>query len=424
MAELLIHGGAPLCGEITIQGAKNSALPILAATLLTRETCVLEHVPRLTDVDASCAILRHLGARVERGKHTLTVTAGEVTDAEIPDALMRAMRSSILFVGPLLARTGRAACALPGGCQLGPRPIDLHLEALRALGVSAEQHGDYLVCRGRPRAGVIRLRYPSVGATENALMAAVCAPGVSRISGAACEPEIGDLAAFLRALGARIAGDGTPEIEVEGVKCLHGARHRIMPDRIVAATYLSAVAAAGGEAVLRGAREAHLLPVVQTLRRAGAQIDAEEDRLIIRAGALRTPGTIETAPYPGFPTDAQAPIMAALLRAEGRTVIHETVFSARFAHVPQLRRLGAQIVIAGRLAEVTGTARLHGTHLHAPDLRGGAAIIAAALGAEGESRVTGLSHVDRGYEDIARDLRQLGASVERVEISEETVHPT
>lgn len=415
MAELLILGGTPLCGEVEIQGAKNSALPILAASLLTREPCALENVPRLTDVDASCAILRRLGARVSREGRTLVTAAGELSDSRIPEALMRAMRSSILFVGPLLARTGRASCGLPGGCRLGTRPIDLHLEALRALGVSAVQRGERIECRGRPRGGTVRLRYPSVGATENALMAAALADGVSTIRGAACEPEIVDLANFLRALGAHIAGDGTPEIRVDGVRTLHGARYRVMSDRIVAATYLSAVAAAGGEGLLRGAREEHLRPVVQTLRQAGAQITAEETLLRIRAAALHAPKPIETAPYPGFPTDAQAPVTAALLRAEGETTLRERVFSSRFAHVPELRRLGARIALNDRTLTVTGVETLHGSHLRAQDLRGGAALAVGALGARGESRITGIAHIERGYEDLARDLRALGADARRLE---------
>ncbi len=424
MAELIIRGGRPLDGKVEIQGAKNSALPILAACVLTKGPCVLENVPRLTDVDASAAILRHLGASVSREGGTVTVTAGGLTVADIPDELMRAMRSSILFAGPLLARTGRAECSLPGGCELGPRPIDLHLAAFAALGAHVELRGGHLICRGKLRGGEIHLRYPSVGATENALMAAVLARGESTILGAAREPEIMELCDFLRALGAKISGDGTDTIRIFGAEPLHGARHRVRADRIVTATYLAAAAAAGGEAYLSGARPAELGPVIRTLRQAGADILSEPGGLRIRAGKLHAPEPIVTAPYPGFPTDAQAPVMAALLRAEGQTEISETVFSARFSHVPELRRLGANIAINGQTATVTGASALHGTHLRAEDLRGGAAAVVGALGAAGESRVTGLCHIDRGYEDIARDLTALGAAVFRRETPAGTADST
>lgn len=424
MAELVIIGGAPLRGETAVQGAKNAALPMLAAALLTGQTCVLENVPRLTDVDAACAIARCLGARVAREGTSVSVTAGELTASRIPDEWMRAMRSSILFLAPLLARTGRAECALPGGCALGARPVNLHLEALGALGVQASVQGERLLFRGRLRGGKIALRYPSVGATENAVMAAALAPGESVISGAAREPEIVELCEFLRAMGARITGEGTARIAVSGVPALHGALARVRPDRIVTATYLAAVAAAGGEAVLRGADEARVRPVIEVLRRAGAELTAEPGLLRIRAGALHAPGRIVTAPYPGFPTDAQAPIMAALLRAQGQTQLCETVFSARFSHVPELRRMGAQIALNGQEATITGVAALHGTHLRAHDLRGGAAAAVAALAAEGESRLTGLAHVDRGYEDLTRDLRNLGVNVKRLENSTQSVYTT
>ena len=415
MAELIIRGGRPLDGKVEIQGAKNSALPILAACVLTRGTCVLENVPRLTDVDASAAILRHLGASVSREGGTVTVAA------DIPDELMRAMRSSILFAGPLLARTGRAECCLPGGCELGPRPVDLHLAALTALGAHVELRGGRLICRGRLRGGEIRQNYPSVGATENALMAAALARGESVIFGAAREPEIAELCDFLRGLGAKIAGGGTDTIRVSGAGALHGARHRVRADRIVTATYLCAAAAAGGEGYLSGARAAELGPVITTLRQAGAEISEEPGGIFIRAGCLRAPEPIVTAPYPGFPTDAQAPVMAALLRAKGKTEICETVFSARFSHVPELRRLGASITVRGQTAHITGADALHGTHLRAEDLRGGAAAVVGALGAQGESCVTGVCHIDRGYEDIARDLTALGASVTRAETAGHTI---
>ncbi len=424
MSELVICGGVPLRGETRIQGAKNSVLPILAAALLARSPCTVRGCPALTDVEASCAILRCLGAHAEREADTVSIVPAGLAETRIPDALMQTMRSSVLFLGPLLARAGRAEISLPGGCELGPRPVDLHLAALRALGTQVTADGGRILCRGKLRGGSIRFPYPSVGATENAMMAAATAPGVTTISGAACEPEICDLAAFLRAMGARIAGDGTPEVTIDGVPELHGAVFRVMPDRIAAATWLAAAAAAGGEVALRGAEPVHLEPVIETLRAAGAQIAVYDECITLHADRLHAPGRIETAPYPGFPTDAQAPVMAALLRAEGETVIRETVFSSRFSHVPELRRLGARIAVSGDTAHVTGVAALHGSLLRAKDLRGGAAAIVGALGAEGESRVTGLAHIDRGYEDVTRDLGNLGAQIKRLETGGEIVYTT
>ena len=424
MAVFLVRGGVPLRGDTVIQGAKNSVLPILAAAVLSGGTCELQNCPKLSDVEAACSILRHLGAKVERNDDVIAVSASDICSAQIPNVLMQAMRSSVLFLGPLLARCGEAEISLPGGCELGPRPVDLHLEALRALGAEVMVDGSRIRCRGTLRGGVIRLRYPSVGATENAMMAAVAAPGVTVISGAACEPEICDLAGYLRALGANVSGDGTPAVVIEGGMALHGASYRVMPDRIVTATWLSAAAAAGGEIVLHGARASHIAPVIEVFSRAGAQFDLTADRIRMRSGSLRAPGEIVTAPYPGFPTDAQAPVMAGLLRAVGTTPFRETVFSARYAHVPELCRLGARITTDGERAAVTGADKLHGAVMTAKDLRGGAAVTIGALGAEGESRITGLSHIDRGYEDMARDLGSLGAQIERLEIPEEIVYTT
>lgn len=418
MEVFLVRGGAPLRGETVIQGAKNSVLPILAATVLSDGACEIHNCPQLSDVEAACEILRHLGAKVERERDIIAVSAQNLCPAQIPDALMQAMRSSVLFLGPLLARCAEAQISLPGGCELGPRPVDLHLEALRALGAEAEIEGACIRCRGTLHGGVIRLRYPSVGATENAMMAAAAATGVTVISGAACEPEICDLAGFLRALGAKISGDGTPAVVIEGGALLRGAQYRVMPDRIVTATWLSAAAAAGGEITLHGARASHIAPVIEVFSRAGARFDLTADRIRMCSERLRAPAEIVTAPYPGFPTDAQAPVMAGLLRAEGTTLFRETVFSARYAHVPELVRMGARITASGECAAVTGVRMLHAAKMEAKDLRGGAAVTIGALGAEGESRIAGLSHIDRGYEDMARDLGSLGARIERLEIRE------
>lgn len=423
MAVFLVRGGTALAGETTVQGAKNSVLPILAATAAVRGCCTLHNCPKLTDVEAACSILRHLGAKVEQNGRDITVNTETIHTGSIPDKLMQTMRSSVLFLGPVLARTEQAEISLPGGCELGPRPVDLHLSALRALGADVTSDGARIICRGRLRGGTIRLRYPSVGATENAMMAAAGADGGSTIENAAREPEICDLAKFLRAAGARIAGDGTNTITLEPAP-LHGAEHTIAADRIVTATWLSAAAAAGGRIALRGARPEQLEPVLAVLSRAGARFAYDGGVLQMHAQRLHAPGRIETAPYPGFPTDAQAPVMAALLRAKGQTHFCETVFSSRYAHAHELRKLGANIRIDGPDAVVTGVRSLHGARMEAKDLRGGAAAVVGALGAMGESVVSGIGHIERGYEDLPRDLENMGACVKRVEINESIVYTT
>jgi UDP-N-acetylglucosamine 1-carboxyvinyltransferase len=413
MSQYFIEGGQRLCGEVAIQGAKNSVLPILAATLLNKGDTLLRRCPRLRDVDASVRILRHLGCAAEWKGEELEIRTGEIGRAEITDALMREMRSSAIFLGAMLARCGEAEISYPGGCELGPRPIDLHLAGLRAMGAEIREEGGTLHCRApRLRGTDIVLSIPSVGATENLMLAACGAEGVTKISNAAREPEIRDLQEFLVACGARVRGAGTSTVIVEGGAPLHGCTYTVMPDRIVAATYLSAVAAAGGEALLSGAREDHLLAVTAALRAAGCRIREDERGIAIRAEEpLRAVNMIRTAPYPGFPTDAQALVMAALLRSQGVTVFEENIFENRYRHVGELVRMGAEIRIFGRVAVVTGVPALHGAAVQATDLRGGAALCVAALAAEGRTQVTDTHHIDRGYEDLTRDLRALGAQI-------------
>ncbi len=417
MSRFLIEGGTALSGEVRIQGAKNSVLPILAATLLNRGVTVLRGCPRLRDVDASVKILRHLGCSAQRSGEILTVDTSGMRGSEIPDTLMREMRSSAIFLGAILARCGTAKLSYPGGCELGPRPIDLHIAGLRQLGAEITEEGGTLLCRApKLRGREIILSLPSVGATENLMLAACGAEGDTRIVNAAREPEIVDLQNFLRGCGAEVSGAGTDQIVISGGRTLHECGYTIMPDRIAAATYLCAASSAGGEIRLLGAREEHLSTVAAALREAGCAITGDETGMVCRAPErLRGISPVRTAPYPGFPTDAQAVLMAALLRSRGTTVFEENIFASRYRHVDELVRMGGSIQVSGRVAVVTGVERLHGARVRSTDLRGGAALCVAALAAEGASQVEEISHIDRGYEDLAGDLRRLGARIIREE---------
>ena len=417
MSAYLVEGGNRLQGTARVHGAKNSVLPILAATILCPGESVVHNCPDLSDVRASIAILEHLGCRVERAGDTVTVDASALTGRDVPDALMREMRSSVIFLGAILARLGEAVMSFPGGCELGPRPIDLHLAAIRSLGAQVREQGGELHCSaaGGLAGCEITFSIPSVGATENAMLCASGAEGVTVICNAAREPEIVDLQAFLRALGADVLGAGTSVITVRGKKPLHGGEHTVMPDRIVAATLLTAVAAAGGEAELLGTDYRQLSTVTAVLTEAGCRIRSGSDSIhICREAPLRGVRPIRTAPYPGFPTDAQPPVMAALCQGTGTTVFVENMFESRYRHVDELSRMGADIRVEGKVAVVCGVERLHGAALQAADLRGGAALVVAALGAEGRSEITGLHHMDRGYYGLEDTLRGLGADIVRV----------
>ena len=415
MSQLLVRGGQPLHGEVTIQGAKNSVLPILAATVLTGDRVVLRGCPRLRDVDASIRILQSLGCRAQWEGDALTVDTAALNRCEISDILMREMRSSAIFLGAVLARLGRADISYPGGCELGPRPIDLHLSGLRDLGADIREEGGILHCTASRLAGrELMLSLPSVGATENLMLAACGAEGPTVISNAAREPEIVDLQDFLNACGAEVSGAGSTSVTIRGGKPLHGCEFRCMPDRIVAATYLCACASAGGEVYLRGARERHLATVADALRQAGCTVAGDGEGIACRCRRrLRAVRPVRTAPYPGFPTDAQAVLMAAMLKSRGTTVFEENIFENRYRHVDELTRMGAEIRVAGRVAVVTGVERLSGAAVRCTDLRGGAALCVAALAADGETRIFETAHIDRGYEDIVRDLRALGADAVR-----------
>ena len=416
MSMFLVEGGRRLEGTVRTHGAKNSVLPILAATILGRGESVIRNCPALSDVTASLAILEHLGCKTAREGDAVRVDASSLKRCDVPDGLMREMRSSVIFLGAILGRMGEAVLSAPGGCELGPRPIDLHLASIRALGGTVEEAGGALRCTGPHMAGTdIVLSIPSVGATENTLLAAVAAQGVNTITNAAREPEIADLQAFLRAMGADVRGAGSSMITIRGGLPLHGAEHTVMGDRIVAATYLAAVAAAGGEIEVTGADCRHLSTVTSVLSQAGCKVRSDDSRISLSSsGPLRGVSPVRTAPYPGFPTDAQAPLMAALAGGTGCTVFVENMFESRYRHVDELIRMGADIRVEGRVAVVYGVTRLHGATVMASDLRGGAALVVAALGAEGTTTVTGLHHIDRGYQSLEYDLQRLGAQIRRV----------
>ena len=417
MKVIAVEGGNRLRGELTVQSAKNSVLPILAAAILSGGVSVIERCPRLEDVDASVDILRHLGCRVRWLGEDLEVDSSGLSRWDIPDSLMRRMRSSVIFLGAILARCGCAELSYPGGCELGPRPIDLHLSALRALGAGIDECGGQLRCRGGGLHGTeIVLTLPSVGATENAMLAACGAGGVTVISNASREPEIMDLQVFLRKMGASVRGAGTSTVIVEGGRPLHGCRHRCIGDRIAAATYLSAVAATGGDVTLNGVDYRHLSTVTTALSQAGCRISSDAGHIRLQsAGQLRGVCPIHTSPYPGFPTDAQAVVMAALLRSRGTTVFVENMFQNRYRHVAELQRMGASIRLEGRVAVLCGVPRLCGAAVRCTDLRGGAALVLAGLQADGITQVEEIHHIKRGYSDLTGDLARLGAKIREIE---------
>ena len=414
MSAFFVEGGHRLEGEIRVHGAKNSVLPILAAAILVPGVSVIQNCPDLSDVAASLEILRHLGCRAERSGDTITVDAGTLTRSDVPDDLMREMRSSVIFLGAVLGRTGEATMSYPGGCELGPRPIDLHLAALRSLGAGIEEETGRLRCSGALTGCDITLALPSVGATENAMLAAVTASGTTTITNAAREPEIVDLQRFLCTMGADVRGAGSSVITVRGGAPLHGGTYAVMGDRIVACTYLAAAAAAGGEIAVKGCDYRHLSTVTAVLAEGGCVLRSGPDRIDLKCSApLRAVRPIRTAPYPGFPTDAQALLMAAFARSTGATVFVENIFESRYRQVDELIRMGADIKVEGRVAVVCGVSALHGAAVRSHDLRGGAALVVAALGAEGKSEITDLHHIDRGYQDLDKALSSLGAAIRR-----------
>ncbi len=417
MDSLLIKGGVPLHGEVEISGAKNAVLPIMAATLLTAETCVIRHVPDLSDVKFMGQILASLGAEVKFEGDTLTVRAAKIKpfgDYE----LIRKMRGSVCILGPLLGRLRKATVSLPGGCAIGARPIGLHLKGLKALGAKISIENGYVRTTTPKLAGAElflggRLG-PTVLGTANVMMAATLADGVTVIHSAACEPEVVDLANFLNAMGAKIVGAGSPTLTITGVEQLHGAEHEVIPDRIEAATFAIAAAATNGEVTLRGARADHLHAVLDKLREAGVKTERNGTSLVVcRKGRLK-PVDVTTLPYPGFPTDVQAQMMALMILTPGTSIITERIFENRFMHVPELCRLGADIAIEGPSCIVKGGQPLSGAPMMASDLRASAALVIAGLAVKGTTQVSRIYHLDRGYEKIDEKLKKLGARVERV----------
>lgn len=414
---IVINGGKRLEGEIPVQGAKNSALPLLAATVLCGGESVLHNCPHLSDCDAACRILECVGCRCRREKNTVTVDSSVITGTEVPTQLMREMRSSIIFLGSVLSRCHSCRLSFPGGCELGPRPIDFHIKALREMGAVVEERHGYLECSAPKglHGARITLSFSSVGATENIMLAAALADGVTEIHNAAREPEIVDLANFINKCGGKIKGAGGSTVVIEGAEKLMGCEHRIIPDRIAAATYLYCGAITGGELILTNADHLALRPITAVLEQMGCSIYTYgEGNVFINARRpLTSPGTIRTNVHPGFPTDAQPPLMALTAVTSGTTVFVENIFENRFKHAGELSRLGANISVEGRVAVVIGVKGLSGAELVATDLRGGAALVTAGLAADGTTKISGISHIDRGYENIEQVLRSVGADVKR-----------
>ncbi|MEM7047770.1 MAG: UDP-N-acetylglucosamine 1-carboxyvinyltransferase [Pseudomonadota bacterium] len=413
---LRITGGAPLVGRVPISGAKNATLPIMVTCLMTPELVVLDNVPKLTDVANMIHLLEHLGVTVSHGD-TLHLQAETVATVVAPHEFVRRMRASILVLAPLLARCGEAVVSLPGGCEIGERPIDLHLLALQALGAEIRADAGHVIVAAPQglTGGRIVMNKVSVGATETALMAACVARGVTTIEGAACEPEITDLGHCLQAMGAQIDGLGTTTVTITGVPALTGARHRVIPDRIETGTYAVAAHMTGGDLELIGARGDHLAAPIEILTAMGAEVHNTEKGLRIKGGKGKAPAQeIITRPYPRFPTDLQAQFMTALSIAQGTSVITEAIFENRFMHVPELRRLGAKINIDGDRAHIEGVKALSGAPVRATDLRAGVCLVLAGLVATGETTVERLEHLDRGYADLEGKLKACGAQIERL----------
>ena len=415
MDNLVIEGGNPLSGTIRIHGAKNAALPILAASLLAEGEVTIRNVPRLLDIEVMLDILRDLGCKARHQDTVVTVETAVATSSHIPETLMRKMRSSVFLMGPLLARFGEAQLYQPGGCAIGERKIDLHLRGLAALGARIEEKGSRIVCSARRLQGAeISLDFPSVGATENIMMAAVLARGRTTIIGAAREPEIQDLQQFLNRMGAQVSGAGTDTMAIDGVETLHGCEFEVIPDRIVTGTVMVATAATRGEVTLENTNPGHLTSLIHVLRRAGVQIEAGND--IMRVGAFKRPTAVDrvvTSPYPAFPTDMQAQVMTRLAVADGVSVLKETVFEGRFKHVDELCRMGADIRVDLNNAFIRGVPQLYGTTVEATDLRAGAALVVAGLAAQGTTVVEQVHHIDRGYDRIEEMFRRIGGNIKR-----------
>ncbi|NMB96790.1 MAG: UDP-N-acetylglucosamine 1-carboxyvinyltransferase [Clostridiaceae bacterium] len=417
MSKIIINGGQKLKGEVQIEGSKNAVLPILAATLLNSGISVIKNCPRLKDVDVTLKILMKLGCKVKIEENTVIIDSSTITSTDIPVDLAAEMRSSIIFVGPMLSRCKKVAISFPSGCEIGPRPIDLHIKALRSMGAKIlDVQGGFIYCSADRLTGTdIHLSYPSVGATENTMLASVFAEGETYIHNAAKEPEIVDLQNFLKAMGAKVCGAGTGVIHIKGVeRKLKDVEYTIMPDRIVAGTYMIATAMTGGETVIRNIVPEHISSIISILSEAGSNISINGNTLKI-TGPDRNKAIdiVRTLPYPGFPTDMQAPLVSLLSIADGTSIVIETVFESRYKHVDELMRMGANITVEGRIAVIRGVGNLNSATIYARDLRGAASLVLAGLVAEGETIVEDIVHLDRGYERMNVKLAQLGALIKR-----------
>lgn len=418
---LIINSNGPLKGEVNISGAKNSALPILAACVLGTEEIILDGVPELKDVEIMVEVLKHLGSNIKYlDKNTLSIDSSCINTCETPFELMDKMRASFVVMGPLLSRFHAAYTKAPGGCNIGSRPIDLHLKGFEALGATNEVNDDEISIEAKNGllGTEIYLDFPSVGATQNIMMAATLADGKTTLDNAAKEPEIVDLASFLSKMGANIKGAGTSTIVIEGVEKLTGTRHTIIPDRIEAATYMTAAAMTRGEVLINNVIGSHIRPVIAKLVEMGVDVEEieDEDKIIVKAPNRLKSTNIQTLPYPGFPTDAQAQFMALMTVCEGESRIQETVFENRFMHVEELMKMGAVIATSGNRATIAGVEKLHGADVRATDLRAGAALVMAGLVAKGTTRVFDIYHIDRGYSNLVEKLTGLGADIKRVTV--------
>ena len=424
MEKIIVRGGKRLSGTVKVEGAKNAVLPVIAATLLASEgKSVIHDVPELSDVYTISEVLRHLGADVTVGNNNIVVDASGELTIEAPFEYVRKMRASVLVMGPLLARKGRARVALPGGCAIGSRPIDQHLKGFEAMGATVKIGNGFIDAEvnGKLRGAKIYLDFPSVGATENIMMAAVLAEGTTVIENCAKEPEIVDLANFLNAMGAKVRGAGTGTIRIDGVTTLYGAEHAVIPDRIEAGTFMIAAAITGGDVLVQGAVPEHLTSLIAKLEEMGVTIIEEDSGLRVIAPDKLKAVDVKTMPHPGFPTDMQSQMMALLMKAEGTSMVTETVFENRFMHVEEFRRMNADMKIEGRSVIINGPCNLQGAEVAATDLRAAAALILAGLAAEGYTRVTELKHLDRGYVRFHEKLAALGADIERVRKDIDTV---
>ena len=422
MEKLVVKGGHRLSGTVRVSGAKNAVLPIIAASVLGTEGSVISEVPELEDVSTICKVLECLGLKVDASKpHTLKIDSHVVTGYEAPYDLVSTMRASFLVMGSLLARVGKAKISLPGGCAIGTRPIDIHLKGFEALGARIEQgHGSIEASAPNGLVGTtIYLDFPSVGATENLMMAASMAKGTTIIENAAQEPEIVDLANYINVMGGKVRGAGTTAIHIDGVECMKGGEHIVIPDRIEAGTFMVGAAMTQGNVFVENAISEHLKPLISKLKEVGAEVQEEIDGIRVIGHEPLRPADIKTLPYPGFPTDMQAQFMALTTICQGTSVVTETVFENRFMHVDEFKRMGAKIRIEGRSAIVEGVPRLKGASVNATDLRAGAALVLAGLVAEGETEVGYLYHIDRGYDNLVLKLQRLGADIVRVNIEEE-----